>query len=193
MNFRASLPESNLPLPPALRPWQSYLILFYLSVFICKMGIIIVILDRIFVNIIWDNTCTVPLCVCVSCSVVSDSATPGSLPGSSVLGILQARILEWVAIPFSRGSSQPRDQTQVFHIAGRFFIIWATREAPKQCLPYANCKCLAKKRNNCPLLTSDKWFLIERLVCYIYFLFSDLWIAFLWHFMMSFDQRIDST
>ena len=36
--------------------------------------------------------------------------------------ILQARILEWVAVPFSRGSSQPRDQTQVSHIAGRFFI-----------------------------------------------------------------------
>ena len=36
-------------------------------------------------------------------------------------GILQARILEWVAFPFSRGSSQPRDQTQVSHIAGRFF------------------------------------------------------------------------
>ena len=36
-------------------------------------------------------------------------------------GILQARILEWVAVPFSRGSSQPRDRTQVSHIAGRFF------------------------------------------------------------------------
>ena len=45
------------------------------------------------------------------------------------LGILQARILEWVAMPSSRESSQPRDQTHVFHIAGRFFIIWATREA----------------------------------------------------------------
>ena len=44
-----------------------------------------------------------------------------SLPGSSVHRILQARILEWVAILFSRGSSQPRDQTQVSHIAGRFF------------------------------------------------------------------------
>ena len=43
--------------------------------------------------------------------------------------ILQARILEWVAIPFSRGSSQPRDQTQVSHIAGGFFTSWATREA----------------------------------------------------------------
>ena len=40
---------------------------------------------------------------------------------STVHGILQARILEWVAIPFSRGSSQPRDQIQVSHIAGRFF------------------------------------------------------------------------
>ena len=51
-----------------------------------------------------------------------------SPPGSSVHGILQAEILEWVAIPFSRESSQPRDQTWIFCIAGRFFIIWATRE-----------------------------------------------------------------
>ena len=43
--------------------------------------------------------------------------------------ILQVRILEWVAFPFSRGSSQPRDQTQVSLIAGRLFISWATREA----------------------------------------------------------------
>ena len=42
-------------------------------------------------------------------------------PGSSVHGILQARILEWVAIPFSRASFQPRDRTRVSHIAGRFF------------------------------------------------------------------------
>ena len=52
-----------------------------------------------------------------------------STPGSSVHGILHARILEWVVISFSRGSSQPRDQTQVSCIAGRFFTIWATREA----------------------------------------------------------------
>ena len=52
-----------------------------------------------------------------------------SPPSSSVHGILQARILEWVVIPFSRGSSQPRDRTQVSSIAGRFFTIWATREA----------------------------------------------------------------
>ena len=53
---------------------------------------------------------------------------PQNLPGSSVHGILQARILEWVAIPFYRGSSWPRDQTQISHLAGRFFIIWATKE-----------------------------------------------------------------
>ena len=46
-------------------------------------------------------------------------------------GILQARILEWVAIPFSRGSSLPSDQTQVSYIAGGFFISWATRGAHK--------------------------------------------------------------
>ena len=52
-----------------------------------------------------------------------------SPPSSSVHGILQARILEWVAISFSRGSLQPRDRTQVSHIAGGFFTVWATKEA----------------------------------------------------------------
>ena len=60
-----------------------------------------------------------------SCSVMSDSLRPQDC---TVFGILQARILEWVAISFSRGSSQPRDQTQASHVASRFFIIWATRE-----------------------------------------------------------------
>ena len=50
--------------------------------------------------------------------------------GSSDHGVLQARVLEWVATPFSRGSSWPRDWTQVSHIAGRFFTIWAIRKAP---------------------------------------------------------------
>ena len=52
-----------------------------------------------------------------------------SLPGFSVHGILQARILEWVTISFSRGSSRPRDRTRVSHIGGRRFNLWATREA----------------------------------------------------------------
>ena len=50
-------------------------------------------------------------------------------PGSSVHGISQARLLEWVSIPFSRGSSGPRDQTWVSRIGGRFFTAWATGEA----------------------------------------------------------------
>ena len=54
-----------------------------------------------------------------------------SPPGSSTHGIFQARVLEWVAIAFSRGSSQPRDQTQLSCITGRRFTIWATREAFK--------------------------------------------------------------
>ena len=53
-----------------------------------------------------------------------------SLPGSSVHGILQAKILEWVVISFSRGSFQPRNRTQVSCTADRFFTLWATREAP---------------------------------------------------------------
>ena len=52
-----------------------------------------------------------------------------SLPGFSIHGILQVRVLEWVAISFSRASSQPRDQTWASRIAGRCFTIWATREA----------------------------------------------------------------
>ena len=52
-----------------------------------------------------------------------------SLPGSSVHGILQWRLLEWVAISFLRGSSEPRDQTRVSCIAGRFFTVWGTKEA----------------------------------------------------------------
>ena len=58
-------------------------------------------------------------------SVVSNSLRPHglSLPGSSAHGILQARILQWVAIPFFRVSSQPRDRTQASHIAGGFFTL----------------------------------------------------------------------
>ena len=52
-------------------------------------------------------------------------------PGSSVHGVLQARILEWVAISFSRGSMRPRSWTQLSSTAGRFYNIWATREFPR--------------------------------------------------------------
>ena len=64
---------------------------------------------------------------------MSDSLRPVdcSPPSSSVHGILQARILEWVTISFSRGSSGPRNWTQVSHIAGRCFNLGSTREALK--------------------------------------------------------------
>ena len=57
--------------------------------------------------------------------------TPGTVPlqGSSVHGILQARILECIALPFSRESSWPRDHTQIFCTVGRFFILWVTKDA----------------------------------------------------------------
>ena len=54
-----------------------------------------------------------------------------SPPGSSVHGFLQARILEWVAVPFSRKSSQPRGRTQVSHIAGGFLILSGPRSPGK--------------------------------------------------------------
>ena len=61
-----------------------------------------------------------------SCPTLFD---PTEFSRNSVHGILQARILEWVAFPFSRGSSHSRDWAQVFHMAGEFFTSWATREA----------------------------------------------------------------
>ena len=68
------------------------------------------------------------LLVAQSCPTLCDPMSC-SLPGSSVHGISQARILEWVAASFSRGSSPPRDRTCASCIAGRFFTVWATREA----------------------------------------------------------------
>ena len=61
-----------------------------------------------------------------------------SLSGSPVHGILQARILDWVGISFSRGSSQPSDPTQVSCITGRFFTVWATRESPTPIINVSN-------------------------------------------------------
>ena len=89
-----------------------------------------------------------------------------SLPGFSVHGILQARILEWVTISFSRGSSRPRDRTRVSHIVGRCFTVWATREAYTVCkIPFTQLLCAqhwilymtlrvccAKSLQSCPTL-----------------------------------------
>ena len=69
--------------------------------------------------------------VAKSCPTLCDPMDCGP-PGSSVQGILQARTLEWVAISFSRGSSQAGDGTQVSCIAGRFFTNWATKVGPSE-------------------------------------------------------------
>ena len=106
--YSASLPSPlslslPLPLPLLLLPLSvSTWILIYSRVFLC---------------------CSVTQSCLTLCDPVNYSP-----PGSSVHGISQARILEWVSIPFSRGSSQPRDRTPLSCIAGRFFTIWATRE-----------------------------------------------------------------
>ena len=73
-------------------------------------------------------TCVV---LCLAPQSCLTPATPWTVAFQAPLsmGILQARILEWVAMPSSRRSSQPRDRTQVSCIAGRFFTSWATREA----------------------------------------------------------------
>ena len=77
-----------------------------------------------------ENPTSVPAKSLQSCLTLCDPLGC-SPPGSSVHGILQARRLEWVAMPSSRGSSRHKDWIQVSCIAGRFFFtIWATREAP---------------------------------------------------------------
>ena len=91
-----------------------------------------------------------------------------SLPGSSIHGIFQSRVLEWVAISFSRRSSQPRDPTHVSRTAGRSFTIWATREArssvygifPRQeywsGLPFLSPSTPPKKKNIYQMLNSKR-------------------------------------
>ena len=81
-------------------------------------------------NIWWLFVKAVYALVAQWCPTLCDPMD-GSSPDSSVHGILQARILEWVVISFSRRSSWSRDQTQVSHIVDKFFTFWATREAPK--------------------------------------------------------------
>ena len=82
---------------------------------------------KLFLSLIY--ICAVLCLVTQSCPTLCDPMDC-HLPGFFVHGILEARILEWVAMPFSRGSSWPRNQTGVSCIAGGFFTSWATREAP---------------------------------------------------------------
>jgi len=83
-----------------------------------------------FYNRFWHMVEGVKVLVAQLCSTLCNTMHY-SPPGFSVHGILQARILKWVAISFSRVSSRPRDQTQVSCITGRFFTVWATRKVLK--------------------------------------------------------------
>ena len=100
-------------------------------------------------------------CVCVCVVVIQLCLTLGNTmdcrpPGSSVHGILWAKILEWVAIPFSMWSFQPRDWTLVSCIAGRCFTIWATREVALHLLENY-CKLMTVNvAQSCPTLC-DPW------------------------------------
>ena len=100
----------------------------------------------------------VKVLVAQSCPTLCDPMDC-SPPGSSVSGMLQARILEWVAMPSSRGSSQCRDQTWVSCIAGRFFMIWATGEETARVITFwchgtflcwAPSSCQATSPGQCP-------------------------------------------
>ena len=88
-------------------------------------------------------------------------------------GILQARILEWVAVPFSRESSQPWDQTQISRMAGRFFTSWATREALR--IPGLD-PSLAKERRiyRSPVMKSNRESVVNK--SKTYYVLSRVWI-----------------
>ena len=94
---------------------------------------ILLSMDIWIISIVWQLHIMQPWIACESevaqlCLILCDPVDC-SLPGSSVHGILQASILEWVAISLSRGSSWPRDRSWVSCIGGRRFNLWATREA----------------------------------------------------------------
>ena len=78
------------------------------------------------VDFLFNNVCVL---IAQSCPILCNPMDC-SPPDSSVHEISQARVLKWIAFPFSRGSSPLRDETRISHIASRFFTVWATREAP---------------------------------------------------------------
>ena len=98
---------------------------YFLLTFYVLFHYILKTMQRLFITTV--NTCESESEVAQSCPTFCDPMDC-SLPGSSVHGIFQAIALEWIAISFSRGSSQPRDWTQVSCIVDRHFTIWATRE-----------------------------------------------------------------
>ena len=121
---------SSLNIPEALLSFHYKTISFpSLSLFLCLIQVVMIRLPCYLLQALnslcsgrvkWSEVAQwcLTLCYPMDCS----------LPGFSIHGIFQARVLEWVAITFSRGSPWPRDWTQVSCIAGRCFTLWATRE-----------------------------------------------------------------
>ena len=119
-----------------------------------------------------------PVCVCASDSVLSNLCDPMdcSPPGSSVHGIFQARTLEWVGIPFSRGSSQPRDQTQVSCIAGRYLSYQGSPETLSNSLmSFSSFLVAFLGCSMCSIMSSANNDNFASFPIWIFFLFQFLW------------------
>ena len=105
----------------------------------------------------------------------------GNLPGYSVPGILQAGIPEWVAISFSRGSSELMSQTQVSCIAGRFFMVWATSKvlnvpaAATAAKSLRSCLTLCDPRDSSPPGSPVPGILQARTLEWVAISFSNAW------------------
>ena len=108
--------------------------MIFLGYTICEFFKLLRISKKFFPYTYWKKKSTYKVLVTQLCPIVCDfmDYSPQS---SFVHGILQERIMEWIAIPFSKGSSLPRDWTQMSYIAGRFFTSWTTGEAHLYLIP----------------------------------------------------------
>ena len=123
----------------------------------------------------WSEVLIAQLCLTL-CNPIDFSP-----PGSSVHRVLQARILEWVAMPFSRWSSRPRNQTWVSHMAGSFFTIWATRKAITEI--YTNWRTIPH-----PPPPTSPWYYCFHVIDYFKYhaVFVIQWLAFVADLEVSF-------
>ena len=119
-----------------------------------------------------------------SCLTLCDPMDCG-LPGFSIHGILQARILEWVTISFSRGSSRPKDRTWVSRIGGRRFNLWATRKDPVRELDPKCCNYFKIWRSQIKNIFKKRGLAIWKcMMTYGYIaevILHCLWLIFIWY------------